>query len=666
MNTLRRIFFKVAALFAGAALYSCATIGNPSGGPRDEDPPRFIKASPAPSSVNFSGNRAVIEFDEIVNVKDAFSKVVISPTSAETPRVSSLGRRVVINFSDSLQPNTTYTVDFGDAIQDNNEGNKLQGFSYTFATGPEIDTLRISGMVLAARDLEPQQGMLVGVYSSPHDSLFKTTRLERIAKTDDRGRFTIRGLKPGEYRLFALADVNNDYHWDNPQEDIAFTSFMVAPYSERIEVTDTIYDLKTGAVDSLVKRMRTRFLPNDILLNSFNINYKQQYLLNNERIDSTRIHFVFNAQNDSLPKIVPIGYKGATPGSDGWALLERSQHADTLTYWLTDPDLIARDTLLMAASYRATDTSKNLAWRTDTLKFITRRPRADKKKESREKVKKDSVAVVPSLKATISPAGTLDIDASPVLEFEQPIASINPDAFHLQVMKDTVWTASPHRVKLVPLDTVARRRYLLEFPKEFEGKYRITADTLAATGIYGLSTAPLKQDLTVKKQSDYFDMTMKITGLNDTVPAFVELLNAQDNPVRTATVNNGVAKFVNVPLGTYYARLVEDTNGNGLYDTGDYDSQRQPEYVYYYPQAIKIKKRWDVSQDWNITSTALDLQKPLAIKKNKSEDDKKRLAKQKEEESADDNDAPFDPNANPFDPNDAAKRRRNSGSLNSY
>ncbi|MDE5872003.1 MAG: Ig-like domain-containing protein, partial [Muribaculaceae bacterium] len=126
-------------------LWGCASIGNPSGGPRDEDPPRFVRANPAPGSVNVDPSNIHIDFNELINVKDAFQKVVLSPPGTSTPRVSTRGRRVVVNITDTLLPNTTYTIDFGDAIEDNNEANKLSGFAYTFSIGPTLDSLRISG-----------------------------------------------------------------------------------------------------------------------------------------------------------------------------------------------------------------------------------------------------------------------------------------------------------------------------------------------------------------------------------------------------------------------------------------------------------------------------------------------------------------------------------------
>lgn len=297
-------------LLSATLIASCASIGNPSGGPRDEDPPRFVRANPAPGSVNVDRKRIDIEFDELVNVKDAFQKVVVSPTSKSVPRVSSLGKKVTVQFNDSLLPNTTYTIDFSNSIEDNNENNKLQGFTYSFSTGPTLDTLQISGMVLSADALEPQQGMLVGVYSNLADSAFSTLPFERVAKTDDRGRFSVKGLAPGEYRIFALADVDNDYKRANPEEAMAFYDVTLIPTSERVTASDTVFNLLTGEADSVISRERTRFLPNDILLRSFQSNYKPQFLQKYERVDSTRISLIFNAPSDSLPHLEIVNNEG--------------------------------------------------------------------------------------------------------------------------------------------------------------------------------------------------------------------------------------------------------------------------------------------------------------------------------------------------------------------
>lgn len=650
-NALRRPLW---ALLSAALMASCASIGNPSGGPRDEDPPRLLRANPAPGSVNVDKDRIYLDFDEIVNVKDAFSKVVVSPTSKSVPRVSSLGRRVTIQFNDSLLPNTTYTVDFANSIEDNNEGNKLQGFTYSFSTGPTLDSLQISGMVLSSNALEPQQGMLVGVYSNLSDTAFSTLPLERVAKTDDRGRFSIRGLAPGEYRIFALADVDNDYRRANPEEAMAFYDFTISPTTERVTATDTVFNLATGEVDSVMTRERTRFLPNDILLRSFESDYKAQFLQKYERVDSTRLSLIFNAPSDSLPRLDIVSHEGYKD----WWTLERSAHNDTLTYWLRPHGLIATDSLRIAVTYLRTDSASRLAQATDTLRFFTQRApvkKNDKKKKKEEEADTMPI-VIPPLGMKVSSPSAQEVYLPLFLEFDTPLSLLDTAAFHLETLVDSVWTPVQKEWRPLPLDSLNPRKLKIEYPWEYATEYRLTADSLAATGIYGLRTAPLEHKFKTKAEEEYCSLGFSITNFTDSVPAFVELVNSSDSPVRREKVVDGAVRFLYLPPGKYYARIFEDYNGNGLYDSGSLDSLRQPDMAYYYPKIINIKKNWDKTETWSVFDTAIDLMKPEALKKNKPESDKRKRNNKNNPEDEEEEEEFFDPTRNPFDPNDRGRR----------
>ncbi|MCH5236180.1 MAG: Ig-like domain-containing protein [Muribaculaceae bacterium] len=678
----------ISVLLAGV---SCASIGNPTGGARDEEPPRFVRANPAPGSTNVNRQRIDIDFNEIVNVKDAFSKVVISPVSKEVPRVSSLGRRVTVTFNDTLKENTTYTIDFGNSIEDNNEGNKLQGFTYTFSTGPDIDTLQISGMVLSADALEPQQGMLVGIYSNLSDTAFSTLPFERVAKTDDRGRFSIKGLKAGEYRIFALNDVDNDYKRANPEEATAFYDVTLVPTSERIMTTDTIYNFVTGTVDTVINRERTRFLPNDILLRSFESDYKPQYLQKYERVDSTRLSFIFNAPSDTLPIITPVGYEDL----EDWYVLERTPNNDTLTYWIKPQVLLSLDSLRISATYLRTDTAKNLTASTDTLRFFysreLKKALADAKKaqlklekmkeKRREKELKrlekereqrgetgepideqtlalasDSIGVEPPKPAgfKVTSSATQEVFLPIFMEFDTPLTRLDSTAFHLEIEIDSVWSPVKQAWRLEPVDSGNPRKLKIEYPWDYETQYRLTVDSLAAENIYGLVTDPLEFKFKTKSEDDYSAFIFDIVNFVDSVPAFMELLNASDSPIRKVPVQNGRAEFRFLPAGKYYARIYEDFNGNGLYDTGDVEKGIQPDLAYYYPKVLNIKKNWERQETWDVFATAIDLMKPDNIKKNKPEADK-RSRNRKNIEEDEDEEEEFDPTRNPFDPNDRGR-----------
>ncbi len=654
----------IVGLLVVVLLAACASIGNPTGGPRDEDPPRFVHSNPRPGAVNVSRQRIDIDFNEIVNVKDAFTNVIVSPTSESKPRVTSLGRRVTVNFPDTLLSNTTYTIDFGSSIEDNNESNKLQNFAFTFSTGPVLDSLMVSGIVLGAEDLEPRPGILVGIHSNLADTAFTRTRLERIGRTDDRGRFTIRGLAPGTYRVYALGDVDNDYRYANPEEEMAFLDFTVTPETERAETTDTIYNMLTGQVDTVVERMRTLFLPNDLLLRSFTSNRRSQYLSKYERLDSTRISLVFNAMADTLPRFGIAGDERHSSANSDWYVVERSAHNDTIIYWLTDPEVISTDTLYLALDYLRTDTAQQLSMHNDTLRLLTNRPRVVKKKTDKKKMsEKDSIAAVMSrisLPLKVLSGSTQEVYNPLVLEFDAPLTRLDTTAFHIEQKIDTLWTPLRGEWRLERVDSLSPRRFKIEYPWTYETQYRLKVDSLAATGIYGRVTMPLSHEFKTRAEEDYSALTFHITDFTDTVPAFVELLNTSDKPVRAAILDDtGTVIFRHLQPGKYYARIYEDFNGNGRYDTGDFDSLLQPDQVYYYPKVINLKKNWEKTESWDVFATAVDMQKPENLKKNKPEADKKRRNNRTTQEEEDEEEEQFDPFANPFAPNNSSNRDRN-------
>ena len=218
----------IALLIVVILFYACAGTGwSPDGGPYDETPPKFVRANPVPNATNNTRKNVSIEFDEYINLENASEKVIISPPQREQPEVKTRGKRVVVEFLDSLIANTTYTIDFGDAIVDNNEGNPLGQFSYAFSTGPEIDTMAVSGTVLNAENLEPIKGIQVGLHKNLNDTAFTKLPFDRISRTDSRGQFTIRGVAPGKYRIYALQDGNQNYMYDSKTETVAWSDSLI-------------------------------------------------------------------------------------------------------------------------------------------------------------------------------------------------------------------------------------------------------------------------------------------------------------------------------------------------------------------------------------------------------------------------------------------------------
>ena len=635
-------------LVLATMLYSCASMGRPSGGPRDYLPPIFVGSSPAQGEHNVMPKRVEIEFDELVQLKDQNDKVVVSPSQKQNPTIRTSGRKVVVEFKDSLMPNTTYSIDFADAIQDFNESNPIDAFSFAFSTGDSIDSLQISGILLDAHTLEPQQKMLVGVHTNLDDTAFTTIPLERIARTNDRGQFTIRNLKTGRYRLFAINDVDRDMMFANPAEDIAFFDTIIEPTTLTSLTTDTIRKIN-HEIDTVVEVMATQYLPNDVLLSMFNEDRRSQYLVKYERQDSTKLFYIFGAPADSLPKLEILEPK---PATDNWCTIDHSPTNDTITYWLRDPAMISSDTIRVATTYLRTDSAQNLSLTTDTLIFKAKRDKA-KKKEKKKKKKNDEEndsvkkVEIPTTPFVFAATSSQEINLPIRMRADVPLDSISPTALSIAIQQDSDWVFLSN-LPIVQDREGDLKNYHADFEWEPGMQYRVTIDSASVRDIYGLYCKRIEATLAVKKLEEYSDLVFNVNAPDS---SFIELLDGGDKAVRVVTVENGTAVFNYLAPNTYYARLIIDTNRNGKWDTGNFAEHRQPEDVYYYNKALKLKKNWEITENWDINSLPVDMQKPEDIKKNKPEKKKWEQDKLKKKKGQNDDEEDeenfYDPN-NPY------------------
>ncbi len=643
-------------LVVGVILAACASIGSPEGGPRDYTPPQVVKSSPEANALNFKGQKVEITFDEIVNLKDQQKKVIISPAPKTQPLIRTVGKKVTIEFRDELEENTTYVIDFSNAIEDNNEGNQLDGYSFAFSTGDEIDTLAVSGIVLRANDLEPMQHVIVGLHSNLDDTAFTRVPLERVSRTNDLGKFTIRNLKPGSYHVFALSDVDGDYHMART-EDIAFLDEIIVPTTSEYTSQDTVFTFDRR-VDTVMTATHTLYLPNDLLLCMFNEGYRNHYVRQTSRPEAHKLHILFGAPNDSLPQLEVLH---PAEHERDWYRVERTMTNDSLFYWITDSALIKTDTLIVAMTYLRTDTAERLEQVTDTVRFGYRKPSSQVKEEEKKAKEREDRAKrlaqllekqekaaaqgkelgegdleeikelqhvdpndTPKLNMELAKSGSIDIGDSIILRFDTPIASIDPRGVHLEIKRDTLWVPFAVVPSLRPVDDLNPMRYWLPFTTLPDSTYRLTIDSAAVTSVYGLHNNPFVKDLKVKGTEEYANVYFKVNVKGD---AFVELLGSGERVMRTVKVKDGAFELLNVTPATYYLRLTLDSNGNGQWDTGNYNSHLQPEEVYYYPKRLKLRRNWDLDESWNIYETALDLQKPEDIKRNKPEQAKNKVEK---------------------------------------
>ncbi len=609
-RTNRRLLQSFIVLFIiaiGGCCFSCANIGRPGGGPKDEIPPVLKKSNPEIGSLNYEKNKITLEFDEIIQVESSNDKIIISPPQTNMPRISALGHTVTITLNDTLKPNTTYTIDFGDAISDNNENNKMENFSFYFSTGDHIDTLELSGMLLNASDLEPVSSTLVGIYADLHDTAFTTQPFLRMGRTDESGHFIIHNIAEGTYRIFALKDGNRNYFFDNATEDIAYLDSTFTPSVTMEWHRDTIW-LDSITVDTIIATLQPHYMPDDIILRLFNENYTASYFEKYDRSDRYKITLYFSTAQDTLPLITPLNFSG-----NDWAIIEKSPTNDTITYWLRDSLIYNMDSLSVALRYLHTDTAQQLSPYNDTMLWVFRekktRTRANRKEE-----KNDTLPQIDFMGIDKRGGASVDYYSFPSYTFAYPVKSIDPKAMHLEYKIDTLWTPVDDYT-FTPPEKDKPRSYRLTSKWVSGGEYRFTLDSLAAESIYGNPTNTMVHTFKVKAIEEYANLLVRTAGIND--HAFIELLNESDQPLYKTPVKNGIALFRYVDPGTYYMRLCIDSNENGVWDTGNYGEKRSPEEVYYYPGNISLRANWDVDQAWDVFAVPLAEQKPYEIIKNK-------------------------------------------------
>ena len=611
------------------AVVGCARMGQPDGGWYDDDPPKVLGCTPADQATNVTTKKITILFDEYIKLTDATNKVIVSPPQLEVPDIKAAGKKIVVELQDSLMPNTTYTIDFSDAISDNNENNPMGNYTYSFSTGEQIDTFEVSGYVLDASNLEPIKGIMVGLYNDLADSAFQTKPLLRVSRTDGSGHFVVKGVAPGTYRAYALQDADGDFRFSQKSEMIGFNHQTIVPSSKPDVRTDTIWR-DSLRIDALIQVPYTHFLPDDVTLLAFTQVQTDRFLVKTERVEANKFSMYFSYGHPELPVI-----KGLNFNSDSAFVVETSEKRDTIHYWIRDTALVNQDTLRMEITYQMTDSLGALVNQTDTLDGLAKVSFEKRKKELAKELEKwqkdiekkrkrgievlDTIMPVKPLEPKFDAPSSMDPDKIVGVEMPTPLQHCDTAAVHLYSMIDSVWYESSCRMVPVP-NKIRNYEILADWRPGIE--YSLEIDSAAFIDIYGKASNPYKQGIKIKTEDEYGTLKLNITGVEDSAMV-VQLLNSSDKMVKQVKVKNHVAQFNFVKPDKYYISAFIDSNGNGVWDTGDYAEDRQAEAVYYYPREIECKAKWDVSQNWNVTGTPIYKQKPAKITKQKPDAAKK-------------------------------------------
>lgn len=514
-------------------LWQCANPGRPEGGPRDEDPPTLV---PEKSSRNYKINyeKAPIElaFNEWVEIRDAFNQVIISPPLEYKYELSIKGKTIIFEFDEreELRENATYTINFGEAIQDITERNPAQDVRYVFSTGDYIDSLSVRGIIVDAKTSEPIEGALFLLYENTADSVVRTERPFYFGRTDVEGQFIIRNVKAATFKGFALLDNNLNYLFDQAQEAIGFPDSLLLVSdslqpSVSIRMFNEVLPLRvTAGDDSQYGQVRIAFnqpLPEDVSIT-------------NENISQRKVIYEYQ------PDTTKIWYEVTT--NQPWQIYIQQ---DTILY----------DTI----DVRSRDRSAFLE--TAQLKF-----------EGRGGGSK------------LHPKHLLK------LNFNHPILAY--DTALVRLYEDTSRTLVQPAFRL---DTNGQRTLLLDYKWKSSKLYGLELMPEAVTDIYGLKSDTIIQDIEVDLLKNYGNLLLTVDSLSADSAYVLELLDGEQT-VETYTITGQTTfqrELKYIRPATYSIRITEDWNGNGRWDSGEYDTYQQPELMYR-RDLEQLRANWDL------------------------------------------------------------------------
>ena len=385
-------------------------------------------------------------------------------------------------------------------------------------------------------------------------------------------------------------------------------------------------------IDNIVRVPYTHFYPDDVVMLAFQEVQDTRNLLKIERQQPDRFTMFFTYGDEHLPII-----KGLNFDSDSAFIVEHSAKKDTITYWLRDTTLVNQDTLRMDITYLMTDTLGKLVEQTDSaIEVLAKTPYEKRMKQlkkemeewqkEQEKLKKaeepyDSIYPVKALEPKYSVHSSMDPTGTILIEMPTPLASLDTAAIHLYSKIDTLWYRSPF---VFNQKDDMLRYYELRADWQPGREYSLEIDSAAFVDIYGLVSKEFKQGIKVKSLEEYSTLLIETSGIRDS-NMIVQLLDKSENIVQQVKAEaDGSATFYYINPGNYYVRAFIDRNGNGVWDTGQYDEDLQPEDVYYYNRSIECKAKWDITQQWNLTERKRYLQKPGGLVKQKATKGKKK------------------------------------------
>lgn len=568
---------------------SCAnTKAAPSGGPKDSLAPVVVSVLPDSNAIYVprSKTKVTVTFNEYVQLKDAVKNILLSPPQKKKPEVKIKGKSIVVSFPEDLDSNKTYSISFGSAIADNNEGNTLENFVYSFSTGPVIDSMMISGTVVDFATLLPIGDLTIALYSNPKDSSVFNTLPDAVTRNDKWGYFSARNLKPIPYAVYAFKDENGNNKYDPGSEQIAFLDSLYTPQTVMKKGMPqlTSYDMK----DTLACLMR----PCEMDLYLFKEKPTNQYISNSGRPTLRGAFVKFNAPDAQIDSFSIRGIRHDK------LIQQFNKTFDSLAFWVNEGGRM-QDTLFLGIKYQKTDSTGNLVPAVENLKLVAPVIKKDNKKNRKDPNEKTERKDL--LKFTLVSAPDKVEQDGYIFEFNEPLVKSNFDTI-------TFTTSTPKKIVsqqkfTIKQDSTDLRRYILRPTEPFKigNDYEMIIPKATFRDINGFTNDSTYNKLSLPTDDKLNSLILEMKNVDTRY--IVQVVDEKREKVfRSYIISDDVTlPFPYLQKGKYSIRIMEDKNNNGLLDAGDILKRRQPEKVRLYRLAdgkdiIELKERTDIEQ----------------------------------------------------------------------
>lgn len=631
----RFLVIVVVLVFSSTFLWRCAKIVSPEGGPKDSIPPYVVGVSPGFNVTNFDEEKIVITFSEYIQIKDQQKEFFTSPLMDKPPTLTVKGKGIEIVITDTLKENQTYSLNFGNSIRDNNEGNPLNGLRYVFSTGDKIDDMIISGYTVSASQGDSMSKTLIFFYPADlvfavsneadsipdYDSTLFNLRPSVVGKSENNGIFIAQNLKPIDYRVYAIKDDNGNFTYDPGVDVVGFLDTVINPL-----------DMPAFVVDYDTTRKYLVAEPQTYFRMFTDTRFLRQNLAEYSRPEQHKVELKFNAPHPDIKKI-------SFEGIDSTQIITEyvTQGRDTINYWLHVPSEELPDSLFGEVIYLKHDSINNLVPDTAKLTLFWKHFESKEEEEAREEeeekredAEKDSLKYIPPVvpnpfSSTIT-QGDLNPEKNVTMNFVLPLVRIDTAAIQLIRYAETEKIARKGKMATGEVkageegekaeevekykvdysfiqDSIDMHKWVLSAAWLNGSKYAIEIPAGAFENVAGQQNDTIRSELTVLLPDKFGKISVNVKGKTDSANYVLYLLNEGGSVLQEKRdVTTGTYHFNYIPEGNVRLRILDDINDNGVWDTGNLIKRRQPERTETYAseigeELIAIKVNWEIELD---------------------------------------------------------------------